>query len=106
MVENSVVRRKFTLTIPMSIRKKLNIREGMEVQWRVEGNKIIIEPRTFRNLHGRFEGAARYTAKKDKEEVEKVFVKEAGKHERKAHFKGAHSPTAFWWTQVLKRSGK
>lgn len=85
MVEDSVVHRKFTLTIPKRIRKKLNLREGMEIQWRVEDNKIIIEPKTFRSLHGRFEGAARYGTERDKEEVEKVFLKKVGEDEQKTH---------------------
>ena len=81
MVEDSVVHRKFTLTIPKSIRKELNLREGMEIRWHVEDNKIIIEPKTFRNLHGRFEGAARYATEREKEEVEKVFLEKVEKDE-------------------------
>nr|MDO8079242.1 AbrB/MazE/SpoVT family DNA-binding domain-containing protein [Candidatus Freyarchaeota archaeon] len=76
MVENSIVHRKFTLTIPKSVREELNIREGMEILWRVEGNKIILEPKTFRNLHGIFKGTARYTTEKDKQEVETVFLRD------------------------------
>lgn len=85
MVENSIVHRKFTLTIPKRVREELNIREGMEILWRVEDNKIILEPKTFRSLHGRFKGSARYATEKDKQEVETVFLREGQKNERKTH---------------------
>ncbi|MEM2146070.1 MAG: AbrB/MazE/SpoVT family DNA-binding domain-containing protein [Candidatus Jordarchaeaceae archaeon] len=80
MVESSVVHRKFTLTIPKRVREELNIREGMEMVWRIENNKIILEPKTFRSLHERFKGKAMYATEKDKQEVEKIFLNEGKKN--------------------------
>lgn len=53
--------------------------------WRVEDNKIILEPKTFRSLHGSFKGKARYATEKDKREMETVFLHEGQKNERKTH---------------------
>lgn len=79
MTEKTYVQRRYTLTIPKSIRKELNIEEGMDIFWSVEEGKIILTPSTFEIFHERFEGKPKYITGKDKEEVEKVFIKETAK---------------------------
>jgi AbrB family looped-hinge helix DNA binding protein len=36
--------KRFTIVIPKSIRKKLNLKEGQRVYLKIEGLRIIIEP--------------------------------------------------------------
>lgn len=79
MTEKSSVQRRYVLTIPKSIRKKLKIEEGMDIFWSVEEGRIILIPRTFEIFHERFQGKPRYVTEKDKEEVEDVFIKETAK---------------------------
>lgn len=79
MTEKTTVQRRYGLTIPKSVRKKLGIEEGMDVFWSVKEGKIILTPRTFEVFHERFKGEPRYVTEKDKEEVEEVFMKEAAK---------------------------
>ncbi|MBS7251429.1 MAG: AbrB/MazE/SpoVT family DNA-binding domain-containing protein [Candidatus Freyarchaeota archaeon] len=85
MVESSIVHRIFTLAIPKRVREELKNKGGMEILWRVEDNKIVLEPKSFRNLHGRFKGTAKYATEKDKQEVETVFLSEGQKNEPKTH---------------------
>ncbi|MCD6480016.1 AbrB/MazE/SpoVT family DNA-binding domain-containing protein [Candidatus Bathyarchaeota archaeon] len=73
MVERTVVQRRFTVTIPKEIRERLGIREGMELLWDVEGDRIILKPISLMDLVGRFEGAVDYT-EEVKEEVERLFL--------------------------------
>jgi len=40
----SKLKRGYKITIPKSIREALNIKENSELEWRVEDQKIIIEP--------------------------------------------------------------
>jgi AbrB family looped-hinge helix DNA binding protein len=44
MSEDTVIGKRFTLTIPKSIREDINLQEGQRVLIRIEGGKIIIEP--------------------------------------------------------------
>ncbi len=73
MVERTVVQRRFTVTIPKKIRERLGIREGMELLWDVEGDRIILKPVSLMDLVARFEGAVDYT-EEVKEEVERLFL--------------------------------
>ena len=73
MIERTVVQRRFTVTIPKKIRERLGIREGMELLWDVEGDKIILKPVSLMDLVARFEGAVNYT-EEVKEEVERLFL--------------------------------
>ena len=73
MVERTVVQRRFTVTIPKKIRERLGIREGMELLWDVEGDRIILKPVSLMDLVARFEGAVDYT-EEIKEEVERLFL--------------------------------
>lgn len=79
MTEKTSVQRRYTLTIPKSVRKKLNIEEGMDIFWSVEEGRIILTPRTFEIFHERFQGKPKYVTEKDKKEVEEVFIKETAK---------------------------
>ncbi len=74
MIETTIVQRRFTVTIPKRIRERLGIKEGMELLWEVDGDRIIIKPSSLMELVGRFEGAVEYT-EEVKEEVEKLFLK-------------------------------
>ena len=73
MTEINTVQRRFTVTIPKKIREKIGLREGTELLWEIEGNKIIVRPVSVRNLLSRFEGKVEYT-REAKEEVEKTFL--------------------------------
>jgi len=73
MVERTVVQRRFTVTIPKEIRERLGIREGMELLWDVEGDRIILKPVSLMDLVARFEGTVDYTGEV-KEEVERLFL--------------------------------
>jgi len=73
MTEVSTIQRRFTVTIPKEIRKKLKLKEGMSLQWDVEEDKIIVQPVTVGNLLNRFEGKLEYT-REIKEDIERLFV--------------------------------
>ncbi|KPV62381.1 MAG: SpoVT / AbrB like domain protein [Candidatus Bathyarchaeota archaeon BA1] len=76
MTEVSSIQRRYTLTIPKSVREKIHIEEGMEVFWSIRGGKIILTPKTFKIFHERFEGKPAYETERDKEEVEEAFMRE------------------------------
>jgi AbrB family looped-hinge helix DNA binding protein len=78
MTEKTSIQRRFTLTIPKPIREKIHLEEGMDIFWDVKEGKIILTPRSFQTFHERFKGRPKYETKKDKEEVEKAFLKEYG----------------------------
>lgn len=77
MTEITSIQRRYTLTIPKSIRKKLQIEEGMEIFWSVEEGKIVLTPKTYKIFHERFTGKPKYETEKDKKEVEEAFMRES-----------------------------
>ena len=77
MTEKTSIQRRYTLTIPRSIREKIHIEEGMELFWSVKKGRIILTPRSFKMFHERFPGKPKYETEKDKEEVEEVFMEES-----------------------------
>jgi len=78
MTETTSVQRRYTLTIPKSVREKIDIKEGMEVLWSIKEGKIILIPKSFKAFHERFAGKPKYETEKDKEEVEEAFLRETG----------------------------
>ncbi len=49
MIESETVRvgKKFTIVIPKNVRSRLNIREGDVLSVKIEGDKIILEPKRY-----------------------------------------------------------
>lgn len=49
MAKSEVVRvgKKFTIVIPKKVRERLNIKEGEILGIKIEGEKIILEPKRF-----------------------------------------------------------
>lgn len=43
MSEQAVVGKRFTLVVPKSVRKKLNLKEGQRVILRVEEGRLLVE---------------------------------------------------------------
>lgn len=64
------------MTIPKSVREKVDVREGTEILWTVKEGKIILTPKSFKTFHERFKGKHTYETERDKEEVEKAFLGE------------------------------
>jgi len=76
MTEITSIQRRYTLTIPKSVREEINVKEGTEVLWSVKEGKIILIPKSFKLFHERFTGKPKYETEKDKEEVEEAFMRE------------------------------
>jgi len=58
-METSVVTTKGQIVIPSKIRKRYQIKEGTKIQFKEEGNKIVLEPVTpdfVRSLRGSLKG--------------------------------------------------
>jgi len=77
MTEKTSVQRRYTLTIPKSIRDEIDIKEGMDIIWSVKEGKVILTPKTFKVFHERFAGKPKYETERDKEEVEEAFLKKS-----------------------------
>jgi len=77
MTEITSVQRRYTLTIPKSVREKIDIREGTEILWAVKEGKIILTLKSFKAFHERFKGRHGYETERDKEEVEEAFLGES-----------------------------
>ena len=76
MTEITSIQRRYTLTIPKSVREEINVKEGTEVLWSVKEGKIILIPKSFKVFHERFAGKPKYETEKDKEEAEEAFMRE------------------------------
>jgi len=74
-MQRSEIQRRFTTTIPKEIRKKLGLKEGMELFWDIEGDRVVIYPKSYAPLKGIFKGKVQYS-RKVKEEAEEAFLKE------------------------------
>ncbi|MFQ5976798.1 MAG: AbrB/MazE/SpoVT family DNA-binding domain-containing protein [Candidatus Heimdallarchaeota archaeon] len=74
MADESVIQRRFTITIPRTIREMLNLREGEELHWTVENGRIIIVPKNLKEFGSRFTGSHSYKTPSDKQDVEKTFL--------------------------------
>jgi len=44
MSEQTIVGKRFTIVVPKSLRRKLNLREGQTIMMRAEEGKLLIEP--------------------------------------------------------------
>ncbi len=73
-MQKTGIQRRFTTTIPKKVRERLGLKEGMELFWDVEEDKIVIYPKAYRSLRGIFEGKIEYSTHV-KEKVEKSFIR-------------------------------
>jgi len=72
----SKVGKKYTLVIPQEVRTKVPIREGEQVVWKVEGEKLIIKPVSFTRLTGIVKSSAISSSKEVGKAVEKEIRKD------------------------------
>jgi AbrB family looped-hinge helix DNA binding protein len=72
-MEKTEVQRRFTITIPKSVRKRLGLKEGVSLFWDVEDGKIVVYPATYSSLSGMFKGRSGYTRER-KGETERWFL--------------------------------
>ena len=72
-MEKTEVQRRFTTTIPKSVRERLGLKEGTGLFWEVEDGKIVVYPASYSSLSGMFKGRAGYTRER-KEEAERWFL--------------------------------
>jgi AbrB family looped-hinge helix DNA binding protein len=74
VVQKSEIQRRFTTTIPKKVRERLGLKEGMELFWEVDEDKIVIYPKAYGSLKGIFKGKVEYSHR-TKEKVEEAFLK-------------------------------
>ncbi|RLI77772.1 hypothetical protein DRP04_10885 [Archaeoglobales archaeon] len=75
------VGRKFTLVIPKGIREKLNIKEGDILSIKLEGERIILEPKRsdpFKILEKAI--GEPYDEEKDEAKAERWLMDACGRH--------------------------
>ncbi len=77
MMEKSKIQRRFTLTIPRSIRKAANLKEGDVVYWSFVNGKIILTKPSFKVFRSRFKVSFKPLSDAEKEVLDKVFLEEA-----------------------------
>ena len=73
-MQRTEIQRRFTTTIPKKVRERLGLKEGMELFWEVEEDRIVIHPKTYGSLNGMFKGKVDYTQQL-KEKVEESFLR-------------------------------
>ena len=74
MMEKTEVQRRFTTTIPKSIREKLGLKEGTGLFWDLEDGRIVVYPASYSSLSGMFKGRSGYS-KEAKERAESLFLR-------------------------------
>jgi AbrB family looped-hinge helix DNA binding protein len=74
VVQKTEIQRRFTTTIPKKIRDKLGLKEGMQLFWDVEGDKIVLYPGVYESLKGIFKGKVEYSTQV-KAKVEESFLR-------------------------------
>jgi len=74
MMEKTEVQRRFTTTIPKSIREKLGLKEGTGLFWDIEDGRIVVYPASYSSLSGVFKGTSGYS-KEAKERAERWFLR-------------------------------
>ena len=72
-MEKTEVQRRFTTTIPKSVRERLGLKEGTGLFWSVEDGRIVVYPASYSSLSGMFKGRSGYTRER-KEEAERWFL--------------------------------
>jgi AbrB family looped-hinge helix DNA binding protein len=72
----SKVGKKYTLVIPQEVRTKVSIKEGEQVVWKVEGEKLIIKPVSFTRLTGIVKSSAISSSREVGKAVEKEIRKD------------------------------
>lgn len=72
-MEKTEVQRRFTTTIPKGVRKRLGLKEGTGLFWKVEDGRIVVYPESYSTLSGMFKGKSGYTNER-KEEAERWFL--------------------------------
>lgn len=72
----SKVGKKYTLVIPQEVRAKVPIREGEQVVWKVEGEKLIIKPVSLTRLAGIIKSSVIPSSKEVHKAVEKEIRKD------------------------------
>lgn len=78
-MEKSRIQRRFTLTIPRSIRKAANLKEGDVVYWSFVNGKIILTKPSFKVFRSRFKVGFKPLSEAEKEVLDKIFLEEASK---------------------------
>ena len=73
-MDRTVGQRRFTTTIPKSIREKLDLKEGTGLFWDVESGRIVVYPASYSSLSGMFKGRSGYS-KEAKERAESWFLR-------------------------------
>jgi AbrB family looped-hinge helix DNA binding protein len=73
----SKVGKKYTLVIPQEVRTKVSIKEGEQVVWKVEGEKLIIKPVSFTRLTGIVKSSAISSSREVGKALEKEIRKDA-----------------------------
>jgi len=73
-MQKTGIQRRFTTTIPKKVRERLGLKEGMELFWDVEEDRIVIYPKAYKSLGGMFKGKVEYSTQL-KEKVDKSFMR-------------------------------
>jgi AbrB family looped-hinge helix DNA binding protein len=77
MTETVKIKKKFNITIPKKVRKKLELNVGQLVQVNLEGSKIVLKPISIDPSARLEELIGSVKAEQIKQQAEKILLKES-----------------------------